>query len=138
SSKATWQLGRLEQCGGRGHCRARPASALTNETQSASPSNRTTQSIAVLECTFRVFPGVSIEEKETAMAAVADVRHVEWEPAMILRFALLLSSLPLCYGLSCYHCGVFLNAPSPQCRGAPKNISCDPDHYGCLKITADR
>uniref|UniRef100_A0A7I5EDA4 Protein sleepless n=1 Tax=Haemonchus contortus TaxID=6289 RepID=A0A7I5EDA4_HAECO len=58
---------------------------------------------------------------------------------MIQRLVLLLSSLlPFCYGLSCYHCGVFLSAPSPECRGAPKNISCDPDHYGCLKIVGDR
>ncbi|KAK6757939.1 hypothetical protein RB195_015639 [Necator americanus] len=53
---------------------------------------------------------------------------------MLERVLLLLSSLPLCYGLNCYQCGVFLSAPTSNCQGAPKNISCDPDHFGCLSI----
>ncbi|RCN49850.1 hypothetical protein ANCCAN_04095 [Ancylostoma caninum] len=53
---------------------------------------------------------------------------------MIQRLLIVLSSLPLCYGLYCYQCGVFLSAPTSECQGAPKNISCDPDNYGCLSI----
>lgn len=57
---------------------------------------------------------------------------------MLQQLLLLFLWLPAIYGLHCYHCGIFLNAPSAACRGTPKNISCDPDHYGCLSITGDR
>ncbi|KAE9415881.1 hypothetical protein Angca_000318, partial [Angiostrongylus cantonensis] len=50
------------------------------------------------------------------------------------RLLILLLPLPLCYGLLCYYCGVFLTAPTPQCRGKPKNISCNPDSYGCMRL----
>ncbi|VDM64463.1 unnamed protein product [Angiostrongylus costaricensis] len=56
---------------------------------------------------------------------------------MLQRLLILLLPLPLCYGLLCYYCGVFLIASAPQCRGKPKNISCDPDSYGCMSLTGE-
>ncbi|KAJ1369897.1 hypothetical protein KIN20_031487 [Parelaphostrongylus tenuis] len=56
---------------------------------------------------------------------------------MFQRLLILLIPLPLCLGLVCYYCGVFLSAPTPHCRGKPRNISCDPDYYGCLTLTGE-
>ncbi|CAJ0588975.1 unnamed protein product [Cylicocyclus nassatus] len=53
---------------------------------------------------------------------------------MIQRLSVLSLSITLCYGLNCYQCGVFLSAPTSECQGSPKNMSCDPDNYGCLSI----
>ncbi|CAD6186869.1 unnamed protein product [Caenorhabditis auriculariae] len=36
--------------------------------------------------------------------------------------------------LDCFSCGVFLSAPTAECRGVVRNNSCAPQNYGCLSV----
>ncbi|CAI4225144.1 unnamed protein product [Auanema sp. JU1783] len=55
---------------------------------------------------------------------------------MILRTLLILFSLYAgVSSLNCYSCGVFLSAPTDNCKGAPTETVCDPDHLGCVSIS---
>ncbi|CAJ0569425.1 unnamed protein product, partial [Mesorhabditis spiculigera] len=55
---------------------------------------------------------------------------------MLLQLVLLFGLLTAAESLDCFSCGVFLTAPSQECRGSPLNVTCHPDNLGCVKITA--
>lgn len=52
-----------------------------------------------------------------------------------LVLTLFLLCISLAFGLECVNCGVFLSAPTSQCRGKVSNTSCAPENVGCLTIT---
>ena len=57
--------------------------------------------------------------------------------SIILIIVSLFSLFNSILGLNCFTCGVFLRQSEPQCKGPPKNNSCEPDNIGCLKIVGE-
>ncbi|GMT10404.1 hypothetical protein PFISCL1PPCAC_1701, partial [Pristionchus fissidentatus] len=49
----------------------------------------------------------------------------------------LLFLLPSISAFECWSCGIFLNAPSSQCKGTPRNVTCPSASLGCVSITAE-
>ncbi|VDN59751.1 unnamed protein product [Dracunculus medinensis] len=44
--------------------------------------------------------------------------------------------LPVASAFECYVCGVFLSAPTSNCKGIPKPINCSDSYspHGCISI----